>query len=40
MMDQLSLPVLLQNFGLQPQAMPFNLWKNEFFDWVSHRALM
>ena len=40
MMDQLSLPVLLRHFGLEPQAMPFNLWKNEFFDWVSHRALM
>ena len=40
MMDQLSLPVLLRYFGLEPQRLEFNLWKNEFFEWVSHRALM
>jgi len=40
LMDQLSLPVLLQHFRLQPQSLEFNLWRNDFFDWVSHRALM
>jgi hypothetical protein len=40
MMDQLSLPVLLDHCGLEAQAMDFNLWNNFFFDWVTHRALM
>ncbi len=40
MMDQLSLPVLLQQFRLEPQVMDFNLWKNPYFDWVTHRTMM
>jgi hypothetical protein len=40
MMDQLSLPVLLHWFGLEPQAMDFNLSHNSFFDWVMHRNIM
>jgi hypothetical protein len=40
MMDQLSLPVLLDQHGLEPQIMDFNLWSNPFFDWTMHRVLM
>ncbi len=40
MQDQLSLPVVIEAFGLEPQALQFNLWKNDFFDWVTHRNLM
>jgi hypothetical protein len=39
-LDQLSLPVLLGHFGLEPQAMDFNLWHNPFFELVKHRASM
>src|SRR5436190_10228783 len=37
MMDQLSLPVLLDEFALEPQAMELNLRSNCFFDWGPHR---
>jgi len=38
MMDQLSLPVLIEAFGLEPQALQLHLWKNEFWEHVTHRA--
>ena len=40
MMDQLSLPVLLDSFGLQPHVMDFDLRHNSFFDRGKHRKLM
>ena len=40
MMDQLSLPVLLCQFGLEPQEMPLNIYNNIFFEWNTHQALM
>jgi hypothetical protein len=36
MMDQLSLPVILKDHGIEPQALDVNLWKNEHFTWVPH----
>lgn len=39
MMDQLSLPVLLDAFGLQAQSLGFDLTNNPFFQWGSHRAV-
>jgi hypothetical protein len=40
MMDQLSLPVLLDEFGLEPQVLDVRLWNNEFFEWIQHRVPM
>jgi hypothetical protein len=40
MMDQLSLPVLLEQFRLEPQALPINLWENRYFRFIHHRILM
>jgi hypothetical protein len=40
MMDQLSLPVLLDHFGLEPQVIPLNIYDNSFFAWVDHQTLM
>jgi hypothetical protein len=36
MMDQLSLPVILKDSGIEPQALEVHLWKNDFFTWVQH----
>lgn len=40
MMDQLSLPVLLDVFGLKAHALDFDLAANPFFDWCGHQKLM
>jgi hypothetical protein len=40
MMDQLSLPVLLEVFGLEPQSLGFSLTHNPYFGWAPHRVLM
>lgn len=40
MMDQLSLPVLLDAFGLQAQSLGLDLTHNPFFQWGSHQVLM
>lgn len=37
MMDQLSLPVILENHYLEPQALAVNLWRNEHFEYMGHR---
>jgi hypothetical protein len=39
MMDQLSLPVILDDHGIEPQALPVSL-KNEYFTWVPHKTEM
>jgi hypothetical protein len=39
-MDQLALPVLLEQSGLEPQAMDLNIWKNDYFEFVAHHAAM
>jgi hypothetical protein len=38
--DQLSLPVMLDVFGLEPQALPLYVWKNEFWEHVKHQNLV
>lgn len=40
LMDQLSLPVILADHAIEPEALDVNLWRNEHFTWVSHRAAM
>ncbi len=40
MMDQLSLPVILEAHGIEPQSMPVNLWRNQYFSWIKHRKEM
>jgi len=40
MQDQLSLPVMLDAFGLEPQALPLHVEKNEFWERAAHRNLM
>jgi len=35
-MDQLSLPIILAAHGIDPQALPVHLWKNDLFSWVQH----
>jgi hypothetical protein len=40
MMDQLSLPVILDARGIEPQALPVKLWKNPYFSWIAHREEM
>lgn len=36
MMGQLSLPVILENYGLEPQALAVNLWRNDHFEYMVH----
>jgi hypothetical protein len=40
MMDQLSLPVILEDHGIEPQQLKIDLWKNEYFTYVPHRREM
>ncbi len=40
MQDQLSLPVMLDAFGLEPQALPLHVEKNEYWERAAHRNLM
>lgn len=40
MQDQLSLPVLLDAFGLQAQSFGFDLTDNPFFKWEPHQVVM
>jgi hypothetical protein len=40
MMDQLSLPVLLEAHGAVPDQLDIVLWDNEFFRTVKHNAVM
>lgn len=40
MMDQLSLPVILTSFGIEPQALAVPLWKNDHFSYVQHARAM
>ena len=35
--DQLSLPAVLRRADAAVDAIDIDLWKNEWFDWVSHR---
>ncbi len=35
-MDQLSLPVMLDVHGIEPQALNVHLWDNEYFRYVPH----
>jgi hypothetical protein len=37
MMDQLSLPVMLEQHRVQPQTMDLSLWDNPHFTLISHR---
>ena len=37
MMDQLSLPVLLNEYGCDPQPLDVVLWRNAHFTFVSHQ---
>jgi hypothetical protein len=36
--DQLSLPVLLDQYGLKPAPIPGNLWRNDWFHVASHAS--
>ncbi|MGA2731127.1 MAG: hypothetical protein ABSG35_00775 [Syntrophobacteraceae bacterium] len=36
MMDQLSLPVILDDHGIAPQPLALNLWRNSHFAFVNH----
>jgi hypothetical protein len=40
MMDQLSLPVILADHGIVPEALPVHLWKNDHFTWIPHDRSM
>lgn len=40
LMDQLSLPVILAEHGLAPQALEVRLWDNPYFTWISHERQM
>jgi len=40
MMCQLSLPVMLAQFGLEPRPVHLNIYHNEFFEWIMHPRLM
>ena len=40
MPDQLALAVLLEQFGIEPQALPVNLWNNRYFRYEAHRKLL
>jgi hypothetical protein len=40
MMDQLSLPVILNQFEIVPQALSVNLWDNRYFRHMGHRKLV
>lgn len=40
MMDQLSLPVILQDHGIEPQALEVKLSQNDHFRWGHHRRSM
>ena len=39
-MDQLSLPVVLENHGVHPQEFPFNPAVNRYLERISHRMTM
>lgn len=36
--DQLSLPILLEQYGLTPAPIPGNLWRNDWFAVAHHRS--
>jgi hypothetical protein len=40
MMDQLSLPILLEQFRLEPQVLPVNVISNRYFEHLGHRKMM
>jgi len=40
MMCQLSLPMVLAQFGLEPRPVQLNIYANEHFEWVPHPRLM
>jgi len=40
MMDQLSPPVILDDHGIEPNALRVNLWKNDHFTYVLHKKEM
>jgi hypothetical protein len=40
MMDQLSLPVILDDYRIEAHALRVNLWKNEYFTYVLHKKEM
>jgi len=40
MMDQLSLPAILDLHGIAPQALEVNLWDNPYFTFVPHAQNM
>jgi len=40
MMDQLSLPVILEDHGIEPRALDVNLSRNEHFTWETHLKSM
>ena len=40
MMDQLSLPMMLDAHGIQPRSLPVRLWDNQYFCYVGHRKEM
>jgi hypothetical protein len=37
MMDQLSLPIMLEKFGIEPQRLPIDIYKNDLFEHHGHR---
>jgi hypothetical protein len=40
MMDQLSLPVILDQHRIEPQSMAINLWRNDYFTYIQHAKKM
>ncbi len=40
LMDQLSLPVILTDHGVEPQALDVNLYDNRYFSWGTHAREM
>ena len=40
LMDQLSLPVILEKWGIETQPLPVKLWDNEFFAYIQHDKFM
>jgi hypothetical protein len=40
MMDQISLPVILEQHGIEPEPLAIDLWRNSFFEFVGHAKKM
>jgi hypothetical protein len=39
LMDQIPLPPLLEQAGLEPRAAQINIWNNPHFRWIEHEVL-